>query len=281
MKFQPIPIKRIISISILTLTALTLLTTSTNFQKQGPQQSEQLDSGQRYVNEIRHSLSGLAEYSRKIDNFKGYNVYVEQYNAKQYAYLKQKERNNTQYAGRATYNSHSSRSTNVQVLYADANMPLAEGSHYFYEGNCTRYVAANTTIPWSGNAGTWLEGAEEYGYEIKDVPEAGDIFVSDESAYGHTGIVKNVDFEKGTMTVEEMNYKGYGIVSQREIPLDSNRMKGFIDPDKKDNAELSSEEVSSEGIQVEQSDEVTDENATAGDTSDEVSSNEEPSADEQ
>lgn len=245
MNIQLTVIKRIITISILAIATLTFLsqTTPTPQSELGTQllreaRGFQPNSESQYALEFRQTLSEMVKYSQKLneslDESRGYSGYIEAYNAKKYALLQRQENAQVQYAGRDANTYIPSRSSNVEVLYADANMPLADGSHYFYEGNCTRYVASNTTIPWGGNAGTWLDGAKSYGYEVKDTPEAGDIFVSNESSYGHTGIVKEVDYDKGVMVVEEMNYEGYGVVSKREVPLGSNKMKGFINPDKED-----------------------------------------------
>ena len=98
----------------------------------------------------------------------------------------------------------------------------------FPEGNCTRFAASEHAIPWKGNAGTWLDQAEKYdNFEVSDVDNA-DMIITNESGYGHVALVRGVDKEKGVVIVEEMNYKGYGIVSEREIPLDSSRIKGYI-----------------------------------------------------
>ncbi len=107
-----------------------------------------------------------------------------------------------------------------------AYAPLKEGSHTFYAGQCTRYVASQKTIPWGGNAGEWLNNAKAEGYETSSAPKAGAILVTNESSSGHVAIVEEIKGDK--MIVSEMNYAGWGKVTKREIPLDSSKIKGFI-----------------------------------------------------
>jgi surface antigen len=186
---------------------------------------------------------------------KTYVSIVSDYNMKKLALMRKQEQELLEVSpsNRGSQGYISSR--NVTVLASNPNIPLKEGSHTFYAGNCTRFVASQYTIPWGGDAEDWIYNAPEYGYEIKDVPDEGDIFVTDESGYGHVGIVKEVDYESGTITVEEMNYKGYGVISEREISLDSTRLQGFIDPDKE-------EVVVTENDAVETSDGQSSENKT-------------------
>ncbi len=112
--------------------------------------------------------------------------------------------------------------TNTSLAYA----PLKEGSHTFYAGQCTRYVASKKTIPWGGNAGEWLTNAAAEGYQTSKTPKAGAVIVTNESSTGHVGIVESIKGDK--MVISEMNYEGWGKVTKREIPLDSSKIKGYI-----------------------------------------------------
>lgn len=116
--------------------------------------------------------------------------------------------------------------SNTSLAYA----PLKEGSHTFYAGQCTRYVASQKTIPWGGNAGEWLNNAAAKGYETSSAPKAGAILVTNESSTGHVAIVEEIKGDK--MIVSEMNYAGWGKVTKREIPLDSSKIKGYITDDR-------------------------------------------------
>ncbi len=98
--------------------------------------------------------------------------------------------------------------------------------HKFPYGYCTWYVAQKRYIPWGGNAGTWLYHAKARGYKTGKTPKKGAIMVSSESWWGHVAIVEKVG--KGTITVSEMNYKGWAKVSRRTISTKSRAIKGYI-----------------------------------------------------
>ena len=115
-----------------------------------------------------------------------------------------------------------------QVLAATyrADYSLVSGPHYFPYGYCTYYVSQKRTIPWTGNAGTWLSGAKASGFATGEEPKVGAIMVTAESRVGHVAYVESVDGDE--FTVSEMNFKGYGIVSTRTLSTDYKAIKGFI-----------------------------------------------------
>lgn len=98
--------------------------------------------------------------------------------------------------------------------------------HKFPYGYCTWYVAQKRYVPWGGNAGTWLYHAKSRGYKTGKVPRKGAIMVSSESWWGHVAVVEKVG--KGTITVSEMNYRGWAKVSRRTISTKSRAIKGYI-----------------------------------------------------
>jgi len=101
------------------------------------------------------------------------------------------------------------------------------GGHTFPYGQCTWFVAQDKYVPWGGNAGTWLYNARAYGVKTGKTPKKGSIIVTSESWYGHVGIVKKVH-SNGTITIAEMNYKGFGVASQRTLSVKSRVIKGYI-----------------------------------------------------
>ncbi len=121
-------------------------------------------------------------------------------------------------AGTAVGGSDTSRKFNKQYY--------ASGSHRFPWGWCTWYVASRRHVPWGGNAGTWLYHAKAYGANIGKTPKAGAIIVTNESSYGHVGIVEKVS--GNSVTISEMNYRGFGVVSKRTISAKSGVIKGYI-----------------------------------------------------
>jgi hypothetical protein len=103
----------------------------------------------------------------------------------------------------------------------------------FYYGYCTWYVASRVPgIPWLGDAGSWLNGAKAVGWSTGATPRRGAIRVSGESWVGHVGFVEEV-YPDGTYLISEMNYQGWGTVSQRKLGPGANKdpsLTGFIYP---------------------------------------------------
>ncbi|NTW14743.1 MAG: LysM peptidoglycan-binding domain-containing protein [Candidatus Moranbacteria bacterium] len=103
----------------------------------------------------------------------------------------------------------------------------AGSGHRFPYGYCTWYVAQKRYVPWGGNAGTWLFNARSMGYRTGKTPTRGAIVVTTENRYyGHVAIVESVS--AGSITVSEMNYRGWGKVDRRVIPTSSRVIKGYI-----------------------------------------------------
>ncbi|MFZ5982322.1 MAG: LysM peptidoglycan-binding domain-containing protein [Patescibacteria group bacterium] len=98
--------------------------------------------------------------------------------------------------------------------------------HSFPYGYCTWYVAQRKYVPWGGNAGTWLYRAKAMGYATGKSPRAGSIIVTSESWWGHVGIVEKVSGD--SVTISEMNYKGWAKKSSRTISSKSRVIKGYI-----------------------------------------------------
>jgi len=104
--------------------------------------------------------------------------------------------------------------------------PKSRGRHNFPYGQCTWYVAQHRYVPWGGNAGTWLYHARAYGAKTGKTPKVGAIVVTSESWYGHVAIVTKV--KNGSITIKEMNYKGWAVVSSRTLSIKSRKIKGYI-----------------------------------------------------
>lgn len=98
--------------------------------------------------------------------------------------------------------------------------------HKFPYGYCTWYVAQRRYVPWSGNAGTWLYHAKSMGYSTGKTPRPGAIIVTSESWWGHVGIVEKIS--GSTITISEMNYKGWAKKDFRVIDAGSRIIKGYI-----------------------------------------------------
>lgn len=100
-------------------------------------------------------------------------------------------------------------------------------AHRFPYGYCTYYVSQKRFVPWSGNAIAWLAGAKIFGYATGSTPQAGSIMVTAEGGrVGHVAYVESVN--DSSFTVSEMNYRGFGTVSSRTIPIGQSPALGFI-----------------------------------------------------
>jgi surface antigen len=98
--------------------------------------------------------------------------------------------------------------------------------HSFPYGYCTWYVAQRRYVPWGGNAGTWLYRAKAMGYSTGKSPRVGAIIVTSESWWGHVAIVEKV--KGSTITLSEMNYRGWAKKSSRTISTKSRVIRGYI-----------------------------------------------------
>lgn len=100
------------------------------------------------------------------------------------------------------------------------------GNRFPY-GYCTWYVAQKRYVPWRGNAGTWLYNAKAMGYATGRTARVGSIVVTTEHRiYGHVALVESINGD--TLTLSEMNYKGWGVKSKRTLSTKSRVIKGFI-----------------------------------------------------
>ena len=94
-------------------------------------------------------------------------------------------------------------------------------------GYCTYYVASRRSVPSQlGNAGQWIGNARRAGFATGGSPVPGAIMVTNESWVGHVAYVESVNGD--TITISEMNYKGWGVRSTRTIDVNNSAIKGFI-----------------------------------------------------
>lgn len=102
--------------------------------------------------------------------------------------------------------------------------PRFGGNGYSF-GYCTYWAAGRRAevgnpIPsnW-GNANTWDDYARASGFAVDNIPSAGAVFQTD--GYGHSiyhvAYVESVNAD-GSITISEMNYRGWNVPSTRIIP---------------------------------------------------------------
>jgi len=125
------------------------------------------------------------------------------------------------------YVATGSGSTNLDSKIIKNSAKKRVAGNKFPYGYCTYYVANKKNVTWRGNAGAWLYNARAAGKKTGKKPKVGSIVVTTEDArYGHVAIVEKVG--KDTITVSEMNYKGWGVVNRRTLSQNSRVIKGYI-----------------------------------------------------
>ena len=102
---------------------------------------------------------------------------------------------------------------------------MAMANHFSW-GYCTWYVASRRSVPWYGNAISWLAGAQAFGFPTGSTPRVGAIMVSAESWWGHVALVETVG--SSSFTVSEMNFIGWGVVDWRTIYPGRVPVIGFV-----------------------------------------------------
>lgn len=127
----------------------------------------------------------------------------------------------------------SSNSASGSLVVAP-RITIVAGNRYAY-GYCTYYVysrRAELGMPvgsfW-GNANTWASFARASGYLVNNTPTPGAVLqtASGGGGYGHVAVVENVGAD-GSITVSEMNYVGWNIVSTRTIPAGQASLYNYI-----------------------------------------------------
>ena len=136
-----------------------------------------------------------------------------------------------------TTSSSSSSSTTLSRRTYTKNI-----SNGFARGYCTWYVATQkpSLFPYTsdttqsrtfgGNANQRYKNAQAAGIPVGSTPKAGAIIVYSQlrSSAGHVGIVRAVDRDKGTMTIEDMNYEGKFVVTKRTESINRGGIIGYI-----------------------------------------------------
>lgn len=97
------------------------------------------------------------------------------------------------------------------------------GNRYAY-GYCTYYVYNKRAAigrpvgSFWGNATTWSSAARSAGFAVSSTPAVGAVMQSSSGwgGYGHVAFVESVNGD-GSVTVSEMNYAGWNVISSRTI----------------------------------------------------------------
>lgn len=92
----------------------------------------------------------------------------------------------------------------------------SSGNTYSY-GNCTWYAKSRRAdLPNSlGNANTWYYRAAAMGWDVGSAPKKGAVGTTVAGNLGHVVYVEGVSLDGSTVTVSEMNYAGFNVISSR------------------------------------------------------------------
>jgi hypothetical protein len=131
-------------------------------------------------------------------------------------------------AGSATTTAPGSYTLRVAPLFPW--VPAGGYADHFPYGECTWWAAYNHRVAWSGNATDWLINARAKGIATSAAPTVGAVAVYRAgraySVFGHVAVVIKVDAD--TYRVSEMNYRGWGVIDERELRLPDRELQGFI-----------------------------------------------------
>ncbi len=129
-------------------------------------------------------------------------------------------RTNNAYAGTTSTGNATAYSGGV-----DYSKAKASAGNAYAPGNCTWYAyerRAQLGRPigsfW-GNASTWAVNGAAAGFTVNTTPAPGAIMQNGGgyAGYGHVAIVESLNPD-GSITVSEMNYAGFNVVSSRNVP---------------------------------------------------------------
>jgi len=104
---------------------------------------------------------------------------------------------------------------------ASASRALASAGNRYAPGNCTWYAyerrlqLGRPIGSFWGNGAAWASSARAAGFLVNNTPEPGAI-MQNGGGYGHVAVVESVD-GAGNITVSEMNYAGYNVISSRTL----------------------------------------------------------------
>lgn len=106
------------------------------------------------------------------------------------------------------------------------SVPVGSGGYSY--GYCTAYASAKRPdLPKNlSHARYWVNGAAAQGYATGHTPQVGAIVQTAESDYGHVAYVEGI--EEGHLILSEQNYRGWGVVSTRKLPINSGVIRGYI-----------------------------------------------------
>lgn len=131
--------------------------------------------------------------------------------------------NSNSYTSTYTYYGSSSGREGLHRIYP--NTAGFGNGNPMVPGNCTWFAwgwrnTHGNPMPGGGalgNARNWARVAAGAGYTVDHSPAYGAVFQTSTGYYGHVGIVTGVNGD-GSITIQEMNYAGYNVITESTIP---------------------------------------------------------------
>ncbi len=123
-----------------------------------------------------------------------------------------------------------STQTNTSSKASKPSIPKAnfKGSNKFARGQCTDYAAQHAKVYWRGNANMWATNARKAGATVNMSPSVGAIIQTNESRWGHVGVIEAVNGNE--VTFGEWNYAGPYKYTRRTISINDPKVKAIIHP---------------------------------------------------
>jgi len=103
------------------------------------------------------------------------------------------------------------QNTAREAVNASQTPSYSVSSGWFDWGWCTYYVSTQRPVGAWNNASEWIWQAQRDGWATGTTPKVGAVAQKG----NHVAIVRSVSGNK--MTIEEMNHKGFGVISSRTI----------------------------------------------------------------
>jgi surface antigen len=102
--------------------------------------------------------------------------------------------------------------TTRNVTVGARNKSSGASSDWYAYGYCTWYVAGRRPVGQWNDASAWKSQAKADGWTVSAIPVVGAIAWQS----GHVAYVESIN--GSNVTVSEMNYKGWNIISSRTVP---------------------------------------------------------------
>ena len=125
------------------------------------------------------------------------------------------------------------------VLLLRFGTALGTDTNHFDPGFCTwdaaqqAYQEWGIFPPWYGDAGDWIQDAQDFGWHVTSTPETPAIMVlprgiQGSGPLGHVAWTLGIEDDGTTVDVRSMNWHGRGVITLHQLQADGNAQ--FLTP---------------------------------------------------